>query len=70
MDDGESLFRDPKSSIGVGEGLDNIDYADLINLIADRSRAESQVGILVETLDITPDEGKINKSENKKHNTS
>ena len=41
MDDSESLFRDPKSSLGVGEPLDDADYADLFKRIASGSRAES-----------------------------
>jgi len=68
MDDGESLFRDPKSSIGVGEALDDGDYASLIHQIANGSRATSQTGIVVETLDI-PDEERIRKnSSDKKSN--
>jgi hypothetical protein len=50
IEDGESLFRDPKSSMGLCEGIDD-DYADFINQIADGSRNESQVSVVIEQLD-------------------
>ena len=69
MEDGESLFRDPKSSIGICEGIDD-DYADLINQIADGSRNESQISVVNEELDTNDAEEKNPKVSSGKKSTS